>query len=110
MERENLNIKEVMESQRHAVEESLHAISAAELKALTEELFPYVEHPWLEKFLEVVNAPASGMFHHAVADNHIEVLYCHDKNVGMWFIRGLGRGPLQPQELNIMKEIVEAKP
>ena len=110
MQNEELNIKEVMESRRHAVEESLHTISVAELKALTDELFPYVDHPWLEKFSEVVNDPASGTFHHAMADDRIHVLYCHDKDIGMWFIRGIGKGPLQPDQLKIMREIVEARP
>jgi hypothetical protein len=110
MPNENLNIKEVMESRRHAVEESLHTISAAELKALTDELFPDVTHPWLEKFLAVVNDPTSGTFHHAVTDDRIHLLYCRDRNIGMWFIPGSGKGPLQPEQLKIMREIVEATP
>jgi len=103
MQTEALDIKEVMKSRRHAVEESLHTISSAELKALTDELFPYADHPWLEKFSEVVNDPASGTLHHAV-------VYCHGKNIGMWFILGSGKGPLQPDELKIMRELVEARP
>jgi hypothetical protein len=104
------NINKIMESRRHAVEESLRTISAAELQALTEELFPYVDHPWLEKFLNVINDRASGMFHHAMADDLVHVLYCHDKGIGMWFVRGSGKGPLQPEELKIMREIVEGQP
>jgi hypothetical protein len=107
---DNLNIKEVMESRRQAVEESLHTISVEELKALIDELFPYVEHPWLEKFLSVINDPTSGTFHHALVDDSIHVLYCHDKDIGMWFIRGTGRGPLQREHLEILKGIVEGRP
>jgi hypothetical protein len=110
MEHENLNIKEILESRRHAVEESLSTISSAELKALTDELFPSADHPWLEKFSEVISDPASGTIHHAMTDDHIHVLYCHDKNIGMWFIRGSGKGPLQPEQLQIMREIVETRP
>lgn len=110
MPTEQTNINEMMESRRHAVAESLRPISVAEVAALTEELFPSVDHPWLEKFSEVVNDPASGTFHHAMADDQVHVLYCHDKNIGMWFIRGVGKGPLQPEHLEIMREIVEAKP
>jgi hypothetical protein len=110
METENLTIKEVMDSRRHAVEQSLNTISSAELKALTDELFPYADHPWMEKFSAVVNDPASGIFYHAVVDDRVHVLYCHDKNIGMWFIRGFGKGPLQPEQLNIMRDIVEATP
>jgi hypothetical protein len=109
MEHETLDIKQVMESRRHAVEESLNTISVAELKALTDEIFPDVTHPWLEKFSEIVNDPASGTFHHAVTDDRIHILYCRDKNTGIWFIPGSGKGPLQPEQLEIMKEIVEGR-
>jgi hypothetical protein len=108
MEPENLNINEIMESRRHAVEESLRIISVDELKGLSDELFPYADHPWLETFLNVVSDPTSGTFHYAVTDDRIQILYCHDKEIGMWFVRGSGKGPLEPEELNIMKEIVEA--
>jgi len=108
MQNVELKMKEVLESRRHAVEESLRTISVTELTALTGELFPHIGHPWLGKFLEVVNDPASGTLHHAMTDDHIHVLYCHDKEIGMWFIRGIGKGPLQPEELNIMRQIVEA--
>jgi len=110
MQDEQLNIKEVIESRRHAVEESLHTISAADVKALTDELFPDVNHPWLEKFAEVVSDPASGTFHHAMVDDRVHILYCHDKGIGMWFIRGIGKAPLQPEELKVMRGIVEAGP
>jgi len=110
MEHEDLNIDEIIESRRKSVEKSLRQISAVELKALTTELFPFSDHPWLEKFLEVVNDPASGTFHHAIVDGRVNVLYCHDKHIGMWFIRGSGKGPLQPEQLEIMQEIVEARP
>jgi hypothetical protein len=109
MERENLNVKEIVKSRRHSIDESLRTISVAELKALTNELFPYSEHPWLEKFLDVINDPASGTIHDAMADERIHVLYCHDKQIGMWFIRGIGKGPLQREELEIMQEIVERR-
>src|SRR4029450_7015980 len=85
MEIENLNIEEIMVIRRHAVEESLRTISVAELKALTDELFPDVDHPWLEKFLSVISDPTSGLLHLAITDDRIHILYCHDKEIGMWF-------------------------
>ena len=98
-----------MESRRHEAEESLRTISVAELKTLTDALFPDVTHPWLEKFSEVVSDPASGTFLHAIVDECAHVLYCHTKNIGMWFIQDIGKGPLQPDQLEIMREIVEAR-
>jgi hypothetical protein len=107
MKIENLNIGEFMEARRHAVEDSLQPISVAELKALTDELFPDVDHPWLERFSNIINDPSSGTMFHAIVDDRVHLLYCHDKNIGMWFILGLGKGPLEPAHLKIMKEIVE---
>lgn len=108
MDHKNLDIKEVMKERRHAIEQSLHMVSAAELKKLADDLFPDVTHPWLELFLSVINDPSSGTFYSA-AGEHIEVLYCHDKDIGMWFIPDVGKGPLQPEHLKIMKEIVEGR-
>jgi hypothetical protein len=110
MEIENLNLEEIMEARRQAVEKSLRTISVAELKALTDELFPYIDHPWLEKFSSVINDPSSGTMRHAIVDDRVHVLYCHDKDIGMWFIPGIGKGPLEPVHLKIMKEIVAASP
>jgi len=110
MEIENFNFKEIMEARCHAIEESLCTIGVAELKGLTDELFPSADHPWLELYLNVINDPASGRLYHAMAENHIHVLYCPEKAMGMWFIPGVGKGPLQPEELKIMRGIVEAKP
>ena len=110
MEQENFNFDEIRETRHHDVSASLRTISVVELKALTDELFPYVDHPWLEKFSSVINDPSSGIMRHAIVDHHVHVLYCHDKDIGMWFIRGSGMGPLQPEQLEIMKEIVAGSP
>jgi hypothetical protein len=109
MERQNCNIKEIMESRRHAVDESLHTISVAELNALADELFPDFDHPFLEKFVGVINDPGSGPFYHARAGDGIQVLYCQNKDIGMWYTPSLGTGRLEPAQLKIMKEIVQAR-
>lgn len=110
MEYQSFQINELMNERRHDVDESLRPISAAELRALTSDLFPYQGHPWLEKYLEVINNPAGGDFYHALVDRVVHVFYCHDRNIGMWFIPGSGaKGALQPEELRIMKEAVEGR-
>jgi hypothetical protein len=109
MERESLNIEEIMRMRRHAVEESLRTISVAELNALTDEVFRYADHPFLPEFVSVVNDSSSGVFHHAHAGNRIQVLYCQGKDVGMWFLPGVGTGRLEPRELKIMREVVRTR-
>jgi hypothetical protein len=78
MEIENLNLEEIIETRRDAVKKSMRTINVPELKALTDELFPYLDHPWLEKFSSVINDPSSGTMRHAIVDHRVHVLYCHD--------------------------------
>ena len=109
MPTENLDITQTIQSRRDALEESLREITVPELRALKETIFPLVDHPWLEKFAEIVNDPTSGRFYHGMADHRIHVLYCRDKIIGMWFIQGVGKGPLQPAELKTIREILESR-
>ena len=37
----------------------------------------------------------------------IQILYCHDKNQGIWFIPHTGFGPLPANGLDMLKRIVE---
>ena len=62
--------------------------------ALGEEIFRYAENP-------------GPTFHHAVTSDSIDIVYCRDKDKGMWFLPGNGKGPLLEKARRIMKEIVE---
>ena len=48
-------------------------------------------------------------FHHATAHDGVQIIYCHAKNKGMWFMPGIGMGPMQPKGLGILKQIVEGR-
>ena len=109
MENENLNIKAIMESRRRSIDESLRAISVPDLKSLTEDLFPYMDDPWFEMFVNTIEDPTNLRFYHAIVDDRIQLLYCRDKEIAMWFIPGIGKGRLDPEQLRIVKEIVDAK-
>jgi hypothetical protein len=104
---ENLNMDEITEARRKAIVESIHPIGVEELKALGEGLFPYVDHPWREKFFTFVTENSGATFHHATTHDRIHIFYCQDKDRGMWFTPGSGMGPMQPKGLGIMKEIVQ---
>jgi len=109
MEHEKLNIKEATESRRIAVEKSLRMITVPELKALGTILFPSTDNPWSETFSYVIEDPRSGSIYHATTEDHVEVLYCRDRDIGMWYIPGVGKGPLQTDQLRMIKEIVAAR-
>ena len=108
MPSENLNMDDLTNERCKAIAETIKPIGIEELKALGEGLFPYVDHPWREKFFTFLSENSGATFHHAVTDDRIHFIYCHAKDKGMWFA-GNGMGPLQSKGLKILKEIVEGK-
>ena len=79
------------------------------LKSLGEKLFPYHDHPWREVyFLFLAQNPGSTFFHATTHDN-IEIIYCDDKGIGIWYMPSNGVGPLQPDGLAILREILAKK-
>ena len=106
---DTINIEEITKARRKAIAESIRTISAEELKALGEKLFPGVDHPWREKFFAFINENPGATFHHATTHDGVQIIYCHDKSKGMWFLPGSGMGPMQPKGLAILKQIVEGR-
>jgi hypothetical protein len=47
------------------------------------------------------------LFYHATTNDPVQILYCPSKDQGIWFRPGSGVGVLQPNGLQILKEIVE---
>ena len=74
---------------------------------LGEGLFPFIDHPWREKFFNFLTENSDAPFHHATTHDGVHIIYCHAKERGIWFLPGSGMGPLQPKGLKILKEIVE---
>ena len=105
---DNFNMDDLTDARRKAIAESIHPISVEELKALGEGLFPTHDHPWREKFFGFISENAGATFHHATTHDRVHIIYCRDKDRGMWFLPGLGMGPIQPKGLAILKQIVEA--
>ena len=104
---ETINMEEITKARRKAITESIRTIGVEELKALGEQLFPLMDNPWREKFFSFITDNAGATFHHATTHDHIQIIYCHTRNKGMWFAPGIGMGPMQPKGLGILKQIVE---
>src|SRR6266480_1746985 len=98
---ETINMEEITES--------IRTISVEELKTLGEQLFPLMDNPWREKFFGFITENAGATFHHATTHDRVQIIYCHTKNKGMWFVPGTGMGPMQPNGLGILKQIVEGR-
>jgi hypothetical protein len=106
---DTINMEEITKARRKAIAESIRTISAEELKALGEKLFPDMDHPWREKFFAFITENSGATFHHATTHDHVQIIYCHAKDKGMWFLPGSGMGPMQPKGLGMLKQIVEGR-
>ncbi len=101
------DINNIMDSRRAAVEKTIRAMSAKELKDFGEKLFPNLDDSWREAYFSFIQENAGSSFYHANTQDGFHVIYCRDKEKGIWFIIGRGKGPLQERGLRIMKEVVD---
>ena len=106
---ETINMEEMTEARRKAIAASIRTISAEELKALADRLFPFVDDPWRAKFLAFLAENPGATCHHATTHDHVQTIYCHAEGKGIWFLPGSGMGPMQPKGLAILKQIVEGR-
>jgi hypothetical protein len=93
---------------RKAVQASLRVISVEELKKIGEQIFHFADDPWREKFFGFIAEHPGATFHHAITSDNVNIVYCLDKDRGMWFMPGTGMGPLQERGRRAMKEIIQA--
>ena len=106
---ETINMEEITEARRKAIAASIRTISVEELKTLGERLFPFIDDPWREKFFDFISENSGATFHHATTHDGVQIIYCHGKEKGMWFMPGVGMGPMQPKGLAAFKQIVEGR-
>jgi hypothetical protein len=104
---ENLNINEITDARRKSLQETTRSISIEELKTIEDEIFPYHDSAWRERFSEFVAANSGSTFYHGKTKDGIHIIYCHTKEKGIWYLPGSGLGPLMEKGLKIMKQIVE---
>jgi hypothetical protein len=102
----NTNMEEITEARRKAIKASIRSLTAAEVTTLGETLFPYHDDPWRKLFFDFLAENPRASFYHAKTDDRVEILYCHDKGKGIWFVPNTGLGPLQATGLKIMNDAV----
>ena len=106
MEPEDLDMESIMDARRETIERTSEPIGIDELKSLGEKLFPFLDHPYRQEFSQFLEENSGSTVYHATTNDQIEVLYCPDKEDGIWFRPQGGVGRLPPRELGILKEIV----
>ena len=103
---EKFDLKSLDKERRKAIAKSIRIISVEELKKLGEEIFHHADDPWRETFFRFIAENAGATFHHAITSDGVNIVYCRDKDKGMWFLPGSGMGPLQAAGRRIMKEMI----
>ena len=104
---EIISLEGITKARRKAIAASIRNISVEELKILGERLFPFIDDPWQEKFFAFLAENPGATFHHAMTHDGVQIIYCHAKGRGIWFMPGTGMGPMQPKGLAALKQIVE---
>ena len=103
---EAFDLENLDKERRKALAQSIRTISVNELKKLGGELFRYADDPWRETFFRFIAENPGATFHHAVASDGVNIVYCRDQDKGIWFLPGSGMGPLQVSGRKTMKEII----
>lgn len=95
------------EARRQSISKSIRVISIEDLKALGERLFPTANDTWREKYFQLLAENPRETFYYAKTSDDFEVVYCHAKNKGVWYLGDCGRGPIPPDSLELLKQIVD---
>jgi hypothetical protein len=106
---EKFDLETLTKERRKAIAKSIRTVDTEELKKIGEEIFRYAEDPWREAFFRFIAENPGATFHHAVTSDNVSIVYCRDKDKGMWFLPGSGMGPLQARGKKVMKEMIEAR-
>src|SRR5262249_23120933 len=106
---EKFDLENLDKERRKAITNSIRTISVEELKALGNEIFRYADDPWREAVFQVISEKPRATFHHAVMRDRLNIIYCRDKDKGIWFLPGSGLGPLQATGRKAMSDIIRGQ-
>ena len=102
-----VDLETLTKQRRVALAKSIRSLGTDEMKQLGEKLFPFSGDPWREKFFQFITDNVSATYHHAVTHDGVNLVYCRQKDKGIWFLPGQGMGPLQARGRETMWELIE---
>ena len=102
-----IDIDNINEARRKAVAKSIRTISVEELKKLGDQIFDSPDHPWREKFFQLIAENPGAAFYYADAGEGVIFLYNRDQDKGLWCLPKSGMGPLSVKGRQIMKEAIK---
>lgn len=97
------NFESITEERRKSIAQSIRSISLGEVKKMSQQLFKNADDPWRDAFNQFLAENPSATFHHALTSDGVNILYCPDKDRGIWFVPGTGLGILQEWGRRTMK-------
>jgi hypothetical protein len=106
---EKFDLENLDKERRKAIANSIRTISVEELKAIGEQIFRFADDPWREAFFAFITQNPGATFHHAVMSDGVHIVYCRDKDKGIWFLPGSGLGPLQATGRKVMTEMIRGQ-
>lgn len=100
-------IETILQERRKHMLESLRSISIDELRKLAKEHEDeFLDDPWRDKLLRLIEERPAASFYHAVPQENIVVIYCQDEDFGLWILPGSGMGPLDETGKRHIKEAI----
>ena len=106
MASEKIDIDQIVTERRQAVAASIRPIDSKEAAALCDTIFPSLEHPWREKFVEFLSENPGEALYHAALPQGGQIIYSRTREKGIWFVPGTGVGLIQPKALKALSEIL----
>ena len=106
---DKIDIESIREQRRKSVAKSIRTASGEELRKLGDEVFHDLDDPWREEFFKFIEEHSDATIYHTMASDGVHMLYCSDKDKGIWFLPGVGKGILLPTGRQMMKEAVGSR-
>lgn len=104
---DTFDFEKLSQERREALARTFRPISLPEMKALGDELFSFADDPWRAAYFGFIADNPGASFHYATTSDGVHLLYCKDKDKGIWFLPGQGKGPLQENGRRAMKELID---
>ena len=107
---EKFDLDALNAERRVAMAKSLRPITVEELTQIGEKLFPTAGDSWGVLFAEFLKDNKNATFHHALTSDDVQIVYCRDKDRGLWFTARGSKGPLGERGRAVMKQMIEKRP
>lgn len=99
---------EINEARRRSILKTIRVMSVEELKEFANRIFKTVSDPWYDKYMAFIGENAGKKIYYAKTTDHFEIIYCPEKDAGIWVLEELGKGRLRDDSLGRLKKIVES--